>query len=174
MVTEPAENLPDKKDHEDDLAPAAVNSAAGRLLTLLHLLHLLRMSLLHLLRLLSMLLLLLLGSLGSLLPGDLLILFVLRLLEFLPLLILLSDQLVLLLLVFLVRLRIPRVRSCASDRRQLIRMDRGVGASGRRRWRGTMVRRKFLLRTIMGRPLMLRLSRHRPNMFTAGSGLFFR
>ena len=55
---------------------------------------------------------------------------VLLLLEFLPILGLLGDQLFLLLLVFLVQLRVPRVRSAgAFDGRQFLRM----GLQG---WRG--------------------------------------
>ena len=52
---------------------------------------------------------------------------VLLLLEFLPILVLLRDQLVLLLLVFLVLLRVTRVRcSGPFDGRQVLRMDRHV------------------------------------------------
>jgi hypothetical protein len=49
---------------------------------------------------------------------------VLLLLEFLPVLILLRDQLALLLLVFLVQLRVPCVRGGSLDGRQFFRMRR--------------------------------------------------
>src|SRR5580700_7975809 len=155
--------------------PAAVRSSTGRLLFLLYLLYLLRVSLLHLLRLLRVLLLLLLRPCWScLLFGQLLIFFVLRLLKLLTLLVLLRDYFALLILEFLVHLCVPRVRSGVSDGRQIVRMDSGGGAGSRRRWRGAVVRRQFLLGTIVGRPLMLRLSSHRSHMFTTGGGLFFR
>ena len=77
-------------------------SAASRL-SLLHLLHLLRVPLMHLLRLLLVLLFNLLHSRwSSLLIRHLLMFRVLLLPEFLPILVLLRDHVVLLLLVFLV------------------------------------------------------------------------
>src|SRR5450432_1678968 len=86
--------------------------ARGRLLPLLHLLRLLLVPLLQLLRLLLVLLLdLLLPTLVGVLFGQLLMVLVLSGLKFLPLLVLLGHHLVLLLLVFLVQLRIARVRS---------------------------------------------------------------
>ena len=91
--------------------PAATRFSAASRLSLLHLLHLLRVSLLHLLRLLLVLLLHLLRSRWSgLLFRQLLMFLVLLLLEFLPVLVLLRDQLLLLLLVFLVLLCVPRLR----------------------------------------------------------------
>jgi len=111
---------------------------------------------------------------SSLLSRQLLMLLVLLPLEFLPVLVLLRDYLVLLLLVFLVQLRVPRVRSGALDGRQLLRMDRDVGARRRSRWWSAVVRRKPLLGVIVGSPCMLRLSGYRPNMFATRGSLFFR
>ncbi len=80
-------------------------------LSLLHLLDLLRVFLLQLLRLLLVLLLhLLCSSWSSPLFCQLLMLLVLILLEPLPILVLPRDQIFLQLLVFLVQLRVSRVR----------------------------------------------------------------
>ena len=80
-------------------------------LTLLHLLLLCCVPLLQLLRLLLVLLLQLLSfSLVRFLLRYLLMFLVLFLLQFLPFFVLLRSQLCLLLLVFLVQLRIPRIR----------------------------------------------------------------
>jgi hypothetical protein len=107
------------------MSAAARSSPARWLLFLLHLLGLLRVGLLQTLRLLLVLLLHLLRSLGtSLLFRQLLMLIVLLLLEFLPILGLPGDQLILLLVVFLVHLGVPRLRhSGAFDGRQFLRMD---------------------------------------------------
>ena len=106
----------------------------------------------HLLGLLLVLLFYLLHSRwSSVLFRQLLMFLVLLLLEFLPILVLLRDQLVLLLLVLLVQLRVPRLsRSGALDGRQVLRMDRSVGASRRRDRRRAVVRRKPLLGVIVG------------------------
>ena len=132
--------------------PPPAASAASRL-SLLHLLHLLRVPLLHPLCLLLVLLFYLLHfRWSSLLFHQLLMLLVLLLLEFLPILTLRRDGLFLLLLVFLIQLRVPRLgRGGASDGRQLFRMDCGVGASSRSNWRRAVVRRKSLLGVIVGR-----------------------
>ena len=83
----------------------------------------------HLLCLLLVLLLHLLHSFwSSSLLRQLLMFLVLLLLEFLAILVLLRDHLFLLLLVFLVQLRVPRVGSGALDGRQFLRMDCHVGA----------------------------------------------
>jgi hypothetical protein len=99
--------------------------------------------LLQLLRLLRVLLFHLLHSRwSSLLFRQLPMFLVLLLLEFLPILALLRDGLFLLLLVFLVQLRVPRLGSGgAFDGRQLLRMDCGVGATSRSNWRRAVVRR---------------------------------
>ena len=112
---------------------AAARSAAGRLLSLLHLLRLLRVFLLQLLRLLLVLLLHLLHfRWGSILLRQLLMFVVLLLLKVLPFLGLLRDYGVLLLLVFLVQLRVPRVGSSGMfDGRQFLRMGCHVGAMSR-------------------------------------------
>ena len=112
-------------------AAAATRSAAGGLLSLLHLLRLLCVSLLQLLRLLLVSLLHLLRfRWRSLLSRQLLVFLVLFLLEMLPFLVLLRDYAFLLLLVFLVQLRIPRIGSSgAFDRRQVLGMGCEVGAS---------------------------------------------
>ena len=107
----------------------------------------------HLLSLLLVLLFYLLHSRwSSLLFRELLMFLVLLLLEFLTILALLRDGLFLLLLVLLVQLRVARPGSSrASDGRQILRMDCGVGASSRRNWRRAVVRRKPLLGVIVGR-----------------------
>jgi hypothetical protein len=116
------------------------------------LLHLLRVGLLQVLGLLLVLLLQLLGPHGiSLLFRQLLMFLILLLLEFLPILILRRDYLVLLLLVFLIQLGVPCIRGCgAFDRRHFFGMGRRSGASGGRDWRRSMVRGKALLRVILG------------------------
>jgi len=138
-------------------------------------LRLLRVSLLQLLRLLLMPLLHMLRFRWScLLSCQLLMFLILLLLEFLPILVLLRDYLLLLLLVFLVELRVPRVRSGALDRRQLLRMGRKVGASGRDNCRCAAVGRNPLLGVIVSRPRMLGLSGYRSDMSSQCSSLFFR
>ena len=93
----------------------------------------------HLLGLLLVLLLHLLHSLWSgLLFRQLLMFLVLPLLEFLAILVLLRDHLFLLLLVFLVLLRVPRVRSEVLDGR--LRMHCRIGAASRSHWRRASVR----------------------------------
>ena len=98
------------------------------LLSLLHLLLLLHVPLLHLLRLLTVLLFeLLISRFVGVLLRVLLMLPILLLLEFLPLLILLPGQIFLLLLVLLIRLCVPGVRSCRTlIRGQIFRMHRIV------------------------------------------------
>ena len=77
------------------------------------------------------------------------------------------------LLVFLVHLRVPRVRSSgAFDGRQLLRMGCKVGARSRSNSRRAVVRRKLLLGVIAGSPRMLSLSGCRPNMCLMSSSLF--
>src|ERR1035441_5952163 len=129
----------------------------------------------HLLCLLLVLLFYLLHSLwSSLLSRQLLMFLVLLLLEFLPILALLRDSLVLLLLVSLVHLRVSRLgRSGAFDGRQVLRMDCKVGASSRSIWRRAVVRRKPLLGVIAGRPRVLSLSGCRPSTFATSSSFFF-
>jgi len=122
-------------------AATATRCAANRL-SLLHLLHLLLVALLHLLRLLLVLLFYLLHSGRSgILSRQLLVFLVLLLLEFLPVLVLLCDQLVLLLLVLLVQFGVPCLRRTGLfDGRQFLRMDRGVGASSGGNRRRAVVR----------------------------------
>lgn len=100
-----------------------------RLLTLLELLRLLRVPLDHLLRLLRMPLLhlLFLGRAGVLISRVFLLL---PLLKLLPVLLLLSRQLILLLLIFLVELRVAGVWTRhVLERRQFLRV-RGVAGAG--------------------------------------------
>src|SRR5271157_2998683 len=98
---------------------------------------------------------------------------VLLLLEFLPILALLRDCIVLLLLVFLVQLRVSRLGgSGALDRRQVLRMGGEVGASSRGNRRRAVVRRKPLLGVTVGGPRMLSLSGYRPNTPATSSSLF--
>ena len=112
------------------------------MILLLQLLPLLRMPLIHLLRLLLVPLLhLLLSGFVGILFRQLRVLLLLLLLEFLPLLILLGDQLVLLLLVFPVLLGISGVGSGAFNGRKLVGMDRRARCiertwplGGRYRW----------------------------------------
>ena len=153
---------------------AARSTAARWLLSLLHLLRLLRVGLLQFLRLLLVSLLHLLRSFGSsMLFRQLLMLIVLLLLEFLPILGLPCDQLILLLLVFLVHLRVPRLsNSGAFDGRQLLRMGCKVGARSRGNCRRAVVRRKLLLGVIAGSVRMLSLSGYRPGMCLMSSSLF--
>src|SRR5580704_10470022 len=149
--------------------------SSGRLLPLLHLLHLLRVPLLHALRLLLMLLLQLLHFRRSgILLRQLLMLDVLPLLEILPILVLLLDYLVLLLLVFFVQRRIPRVGGGALERRQVVRMSRDVRPDSRGNSRCGTVCRDSLLGVIVGSPRMLGLTGHRSNMSATRSRLFLR
>ena len=123
-------------------APAAARTSAASWLLSLHLLHLLRVSLLHLLGLLLVFLLHLLSSCWiSLLSRQLPMFLVLLLLKFLPILILPRYQLFLLVLVFLVLLCVPRLRSSgALDRRQVLGMGRKGGARSRSDWRRAVIR----------------------------------
>ena len=158
------------------LATAAATRCAAARLSLLHLLNLLRVHFVQLLRLLLMLLLHLLRPFGGcLLLRQLLMFLILRLLEFLPLLVLRGDQLILLLLVFLVHLRVPRFgRGRTLHGRQILRMGREVrtGCCGHR-WRA-VVSRIPLLRVVMGSPRVLGLSGYSLNMSAFGSGLLLR
>ena len=106
-------------------------SAPCWLLLSLHLLRLLRVFFLQLLGLLRVLLLrLLVGCRTRMLFGQLLMLFVLLQLQFLPILRLLRNQLVLLFLVVLVLLRVTGVWSnWPRYGWQFLRMDGSVGAS---------------------------------------------
>jgi hypothetical protein len=154
---------------------AAACSAAGWRLSLLYLLHLLRVPLRHLLRLLRVLLLGLLHSRGgSLLFRQLLMFLILRLLKFLPFLVLLGDHLILLFLVFLVHLRVPGVGSRNSGRRQFRRMDRRVGTRRCRHGRCAVVRGKLLLRIIVRRIRVLCLGGYWSGTLPASGSLFFR
>lgn len=139
---------------------------------MLHLLCLLGVQLLCLL--LVLLLQLLRFRWRSVLSRQLLMFLVLLLLELLPLLVLLRDYAFLLLLIFLVQLRIPRIGSGGSNGRQLLGMGCEVGAGSRGNWGRAAVRGNPLLRVIVGSPLMLSLSGDRSNMFTARSSLFLR
>ena len=130
---------------------------------LLQLLRLLLVSLLHLLRF----------SGTSILFRQLLMLLVLLLLEFLPVLGLPCDQLILLLLVFLVHLRVPRLGSSgAFDGRQFPRMDGKVGVRSRSNCRHAVVRRKLLLWVIASSVRMLSLCGYRPGMCLMSRSLF--
>jgi len=144
------------------------------LLSLLQLLRLLGVSLLQLLGLLLVSLLHLLRSrLIRLLFRLRLVFLVLFLLEDLPILALLREELVLLLLVLLVLLRVSCVvRSDACDGRQVLGMDCEARPwSGTNQWR-TVVRRHALLGGIAGRPRVLNLIGHRWKMSTMSRRLF--
>src|SRR5580658_6234184 len=109
----------------------------------------------------------------DLLFRELLMFVVLPLLEFLPILILFCDYLVLLLLVFPIQLRVPRIRSGRPfDWRQFLRMGRDAGSSGRSHWRRAVVHGKPLLGVIAGRPRMLSLSGYSRDMAATSSRLF--
>jgi len=150
------------------------STAAGRLLSLLHLLRLLRVCLLQLLRLLLVSLLHLLRlHRVSLLFGQFLVVPVLLLLQVLPVLGLLRDQLILLLLVFRVRPCIPRVRGGGTpDGRQFLGMSCDVRARSRTHRRRAVVRRILLLRVIPGSPLMLSLLGDRPHVSVMSRSFF--
>jgi hypothetical protein len=106
-----------------------VRSGARRLLSLLHLLHLRGLLLMLLLQLLRF-------HRISFLFRQLLMFVFLLLLELLPILVLLGDDLGLLLLVFLIELRVSCIRSGGSfDGRQFLGVRcGGAASSGSNRW----------------------------------------
>ena len=140
--------------------PATRSSATGWLLSLLHVLHLLCVLVLQLLRLLLVLLLHLLRSCWrSVLLRQLLMFLVLLLLEFLPILVLLRDYALLLLLVFLVQLRVPRIGSGGVDGRQVLRMGCEVGARQSRQLAARRGSRKPAAGGYCGRPTHVEFER---------------